>query len=245
MCSPVLEQDPPDYSIVIPARNEEGFLPATLRDLLAWLDRENLSAEIIVVVEPGQDRTPELVQEAAAGDGRIVPCLNRLARGKGFAVRTGMSLARGTKMNLFMDADLSVPAPFIRRFAELLTVEGGADVVIASRHLPGSRIARRQPLLRRVGGRLFNALVRWTGMASFRDTQCGFKGFRPQASRQLFPQLQTEGFAFDVELLWLARRLGLKVLEEPVEWNNRPGSSVRLWLHGPRALRDLLPLFRR
>ncbi len=232
-------QEPPEVSIVIPARNEEARLPSTLQDLSSWMDQSGYRFEVLVVVEPGEDRTPEVVREAAERDSRILGVLNPVSRGKGYAVRTGMEQARGTKAHFFMDADFSVPPRFIGHFLNVLLAENGPDAAIGSRHLPASRIAIPQPLSRRLAGRMFNLAVRLSGIAPFQDTQCGFKAFRPAAARKLFPLLRTDGFAFDVELLWVAKQLGLSVVEEPVEWNNRVGSSVRLWLHGPKALRDV------
>jgi dolichyl-phosphate beta-glucosyltransferase len=225
-----------DLSLVIPCRNEAERLPDTLRATSACMDGLGLQSEVIVVVEPGDDPTPEVLEEFAAKDARIRPILNPQARGKGFAVRTGMLAATGSHV-FFMDADLSVPLRFVREF--LVAFQSGADVLVASRRHPDSLITRRQPIVRIASGRAFNAVLRLCGATPFADTQCGFKAFTAEAARAIFPHTTCDGFGFDVEVLALAESLGFRVEALPIEWRDAPGSKVRP-IHGLAALAEAL-----
>mgnify|MGYP005846610527 CR=1 FL=1 len=225
-----------DLSLVIPCRNEAERLPETLRASSACLDALRLLSEVVVVVEPGTDSTPEVLADFAARDARIRPIFNTDARGKGFAVKTGMLAAKGSHV-IFMDADLSVPLRFVGQF--LAAFQGGADVLIASRRHPDSLITRRQPLARVASGRAFNAVLRLCGATRFADTQCGFKAFTAAASHAIFPHTTSDGFGFDVEVLAIAENLGLRVEALPVEWRDAPGSKVRP-LNGLTALLEAL-----
>lgn len=226
----------PSLSLVIPCRNESTRLPATLRAVSAWLDaRENL-VEVIVVVEKSTDDTAELAQRQAAADGRFKAICNPIARGKGFAVKTGMLAATGDLV-FFMDADLSVPLRFIDAFLPFFET---ADVVFGSREHPESVIPVKQPFFRVFCGRLFNFVLRLCGATRFKDTQCGFKGFRRDAAQAIFSCQTLVGFAFDVEVMALAEVLRLRVIERPVEWSDAPGTKVRAIRDGTRALFEAL-----
>jgi dolichyl-phosphate beta-glucosyltransferase len=147
-----------------------------------------------------------------------------------------MLAARGD-LRLFSDADLSTPIEEVELLAA--AVRGGADVAIGSRRLPDSRIGVPQPLSRRIMGGLFSWCARTLLVPGIRDTQCGFKLFTADATRRLFARQRIEEFGFDVELLWLARRLGLRVAEVPVTWHDDPRSTVRPLADATRMLRDL------
>ncbi|MGB9886799.1 MAG: dolichyl-phosphate beta-glucosyltransferase [Moorellales bacterium] len=203
------------YSVVIPAYNEERRLP----DCLAGLRRVLPGAEIVVADDGSTDATVRVAEESGA---RVV----RLGRncGKGAAVRAGALAAQGDKIAV-VDADLAVPPEFLKRLFALLD---GADVVLGSRRHPESVIPVPQPPLRRACGRLFGLAVRVLTGLEFSDTQCGFKGFTRRAAGLIFSRLEAAGFAFDVEVLLLARELGLRVLEMPVAWRDGDGSSVSL-----------------
>lgn len=213
----------PRVSIVVPCRNESRRLPATLQALVTFLDASGLSAEVIVVVEKGSDRTDEIAREAAARDPRFHAICNSVGRGKGYAVKTGMLAAKG-EIVFFMDADLSVPLRYITEFLPFF--DQGADVVFGSRRHRESVIPRNQPFFRVLSGRLFNHALRLTGATSFKDTQCGFKAFRQAAAQRIFAKVELDGFAFDVEALALAEVFGYKIIERPVEWTDAPGSTV-------------------
>jgi len=225
----------PDLSLVIPCRNEAERLPATLAEISRWIGSRE--AEVVVVVEKGTDRTPEIVEEASANDSRFRLVANPVARGKGYAVRTGMLKASGDII-FFMDADLSVPLKFVELF--LPSFKDGADVAFGSRQHPESKIVRSQPIRRVLAGRLFNLCLRMAGATTSHDTQCGFKAFRHQASREIFSRATIDGFGFDVEILALAGALGFRTVELPVEWCDAPGSKVQALQDGAKAFAEAL-----
>jgi len=231
----------PRVSIVIPALNEAARLPASIREIRRVFPDQPW--EFLIVIEPGTDNTEAAGREAAGGDERFKFVINAAARGKGYAVKTGMLLALGD-MVFFMDADLSVPLRFIPEFLQ----EAGrsaADVLIGSRQHGASVIPVRQPLSREMAGRLFNLALRLAGVTRFGDTQCGFKAFRREAAREIFSRLRQDGFGFDVEALAIAEALGYRVGELPVEWSDAPGSKLRPLRDGVSALCDAVLAARR
>lgn len=232
----------PELSLVIPCRNEEVRLPATLDSLAAWLDDGHRDAEVVVVVEKSSDNTAQIVGGCSASDPRFRAVLNPVARGKGYAVKTGMLAATG-RIRFFMDADLSVPLRFIDEF--LPDFANGADVVFGSRQHPDSVIVRSQPLRRVLAGRAFNLCLRLGGATRYWDTQCGFKAFRDTAADSIFGRLTADGFGFDVEVLALAEAARLRIIERPVEWCDAPGSKVRALRDGSAAFWEALTTARR
>jgi glycosyltransferase involved in cell wall biosynthesis len=225
---------PRSLSIVIPAYNEEARLPATLRQISAWLDAQTWSFREIVVVDDGsRDRTAE----AAARFAGVRVLRNPGNRGKGYSVRHGMLEARGEWI-LFSDADLSTP---IEEAGKLWAAAGENDahVAIGSRALDRSLIGVHQPAIREASGRLFNLLMRAITGLPFRDTQCGFKLFEAGAAKDVFRRQALDGFGFDVEVLALARARGYRVVEVPVRWDNAEGTKVGLG-GGVEAFFDLL-----
>jgi dolichyl-phosphate beta-glucosyltransferase len=160
-------------------------------------------------------------------------------RGKGAAVRRGVLESRGAYV-LFMDADLSTPIEEVEKL--LVYVRGGADVVIGSRGLAESDIRVHQPFPREAMGRIFNVLVRSLLMGGFKDTQCGFKLFTREAAHALFSKQELDGFAFDVEVLLLAKELGYRIREVPVVWYHAPNSKVSPVTDASRMFRDLVKL---
>jgi len=231
----------PRVSIVIPALNEAARLPASIREIRRTFPDEPW--EFLIVIEPGTDDTEAVSREAAEGDGRFQFVINPAARGKGFAVKTGMLLARGGTV-FFMDADLSVPLRFIPDFLREADL-GGADVLIGSRQHGASVIPIRQPLSREIAGRLFNLALRLAGVTRFADTQCGFKAFRRDAAREIFTRVRQDGFGFAVEALAISEVLGFRVEELPVEWSDAPGSKLRPLRDGVSALCDAVLAARR
>ncbi len=231
-----------DFSIVIPCRNERSRLPATLVSLRNFFDAFSLVGEAIVVVEKGDDGTEVLAAEAAEADPRIRVVANPVARGKGYAVKTGMQAAQGG-VQFFMDVDLSVPLDFVPRF--LAETSRGAEVVIGSRRHPQSVIVRSQPLRRVLAGRAFNWCLRLCRATPFKDTQCGFKAFTQTAAQAVFSHLSVDGFGFDVEALALAGRYGFRIVELPVEWTDGAGSKVQPLSDGLRAFFDATRAARR
>ncbi len=231
-----------DISIVIPAYNEETRIIPTLEKVYGYFASMGTEFEIIVVDDGSKDNTVEIVKQwqrtrkipsPSRGEGRgegakekTVKIISHSAnRGKGAAVRTGV-LEAGGELILFSDADLSTP---IEEFEKLKkAVDDGYDIAIGSRGLPDSKIAVPQPWYRRYVGKIFPYLVRLIVMKNFRDTQCGFKLFKKEAGKALFGELQTAGFAFDVEILYRAVKSGLKTKEIPVVWLNSPQSKVTM-----------------
>ena len=228
----------PRVSIVIPAKNEAVRLPPSIRQIRSTFPDE--AWEFIIVIELSADGTEAVVREAIGGDPRFVVIANPVARGKGYAVKTGMLRARGD-MVFFMDADLSVPLGYIPEF---LNQAGDADVLVGSRRHPSSIIRVHQSFTREFSGRMFNLALRLAGITRLADTQCGFKAFRRDAAQAVFSKLEQDGFGFDVEALLLASQLGFHALELPVEWADVKGSKVS-FLSGFEALRDAILAARR
>jgi dolichyl-phosphate beta-glucosyltransferase len=221
----------PALSIVVPALNEEDRLPRTLERIASHLSRRREGYELVVVDDGSRDRTAERAQAAGATVLR-----NETNRGKGYAVRRGMLAARGAR-RLMTDADLSTPIEELDRLCARM--DEGHDVVIGSRALPGSRIEVRQPWYRENMGRVFNLFVRALAVPGVTDTQCGFKLFSGAAARDVFSAARLDGFSFDVEVLFLARRKGYRIAEVPVVWRNDAATRVSL-LRGFLAFPDLL-----
>ena len=238
-----MNQERPELSVVIPARNEAHRLPSTLLKLGDWIRNSGRATEIIPVVQ-GDDDTALIVEKMAHADHSIRPLIQRSGNGKGFAVREGIAAARGLVI-LFTDADLSVPAECLEKLVSLLESRPDLDGIIGSRRLPGSRIVIRQPLMRRLSGKAFNLALRLWGLTDFQDTQCGCKLFRHDAAKAIFARSQLNGFAFDVEVLKIAELLGYKLEETPVVWADAGGSRVWLPRDGFKALQDAWSLRKR
>jgi len=214
--------------VVIPAYNEARRLPPTLERIQRHL--AGRSHEIIVVDDGSADDTAERARAAGAqvlGHGGN--------RGKGYSVRQGMLAARGAR-RLMSDADLSTPIEELDRL--LARMDEGYDVVIASRALPGSNVEVRQPWYRENMGRVFNLCVRALALPGLQDTQCGFKLFSAAAAERAFALARLDGFSFDVEALFVARRLGFRIAEVPVTWRNDEATRVDT-LKGALAFADL------
>ncbi|HEX7901472.1 MAG TPA: dolichyl-phosphate beta-glucosyltransferase [Planctomycetota bacterium] len=226
-------------SVVIPAYNEERRLPATLARVRAFAASAGLDVEILVVDDGSRDGTREAVLRAAADAPEIRLLTYGGNRGKGYAVRAGVLQARREAV-LFSDADLSTPIEELRALWPRL--DQGCDIAIASRKMSRSRITVRQPWPRQVAGRVFNTVISTIGVRGFRDTQCGFKLFKAPVARRIFSALKTSGFAFDVEVLLRARRLGLQVAEVPVRWENSGDSRVSFVRDSLRMLREVLKM---
>jgi dolichyl-phosphate beta-glucosyltransferase len=210
-------------SIIIPAFNEEKRLPATLDRIRAYLSETGWEfSELIVVDDGSSDATAEVARAAGA---RVLA--NPGNRGKGYSVRHGMLEAHGD-WALFTDADLSAPIEELQKLWSAAEA-GGARIVFGSRAVDRSLVGVHQPALREAVGRVFNLVMRAITGLPYRDTQCGFKMFEKNAAREVFSRQLLDGFGFDVEALFIARRLGLAALEVGVRWNNAIGTTVSLW----------------
>jgi dolichyl-phosphate beta-glucosyltransferase len=225
-------------SVVVPAYNEEGRLSKSLPAIMDYLSRQSYAWEVLIIDDGSSDRTGEIA--ARIGENKPVRVLqNNPNRGKGYSIRYGMLEARG-KYRLFSDADLSTPIEELDHFWK--PVAEGYDVVIGSRAVSGSRLEVRQARYREWMGRAFNLLVRMMLVPGIHDTQCGFKLFSEKAATEIFPRQTLQGFAFDVELLILARKHGYKVKEFPVRWINSPATTVSAWRDSSRMFVDLVRL---
>ena len=234
--------DLPPFSLVIPAFNEAARIGQSLRDALAYLQTASPESELIVVNDGSTDATSEIVREALAAPGSIATRLIEHSpnRGKGAAVRDGLRAA--TKpIGLFSDADFSTPIEETPKLIRPIA-DGEVDVAFGSRALDRRLIGHRQPWRREQGGRAYNLIVRAATGLPFWDTQCGFKAFRLDVFRPVLERAQTDGFGFDVELLYLARKAGLRMREIPVRWNHYEGSKMRLVQDTARMLQEILTL---
>lgn len=226
-----------DWSVVIPAYNEAMRLPAYLKEVVAYFDGRDQPYEVVVVDDGSRDATADCVRELA----RLHPSVRLHAlpenRGKGCAVRTGMTVAGGA-LRLMADADGATPIVEVKRLEAAM--QAGADLAVGSRALPDPSVVVRARTHRKLSGQVWSRLVRALGVSGVVDTQCGFKLFRGPVADDLFRPLRTEGFGFDVELLLLARRRGYRIVEVPINWTDQPGSKVGVLKDGPRMLAQIV-----
>lgn len=213
-------------SVIIPAYNEEKRLPKTLREIDNYLSKQSYDSEVIVVDGGSTDKTPDIVREMTAQIKNLKLVEVKNCRGKGQAVKEGMLQTSG-KFRIFTDADNSTSIEQVEKMWPHFNK--GYDLVIGSRDIRGAVIAVPQSWLRRyILGNSFNLFVQIiSGLWGIWDTQCGFKGFTEKAAKDIFPKLTIEGWAFDVEVLVLAKKLGHKFKEIPVTWINDPESKVK------------------
>lgn len=227
----------PQYSIVIPAYNEQARIGATLDRVIRCVEARGWAAEVLVVNDGSTDGTAPIVCAAARRFSNLRLIENAGNRGKGYAVRHGILQARGAIV-MFTDADLSAPMEEAERL--FAAIENGADIAIGSRWLDRSRQTLQQPLYRRFFGRCFNWLTRLVMHLPFADTQCGFKAFRRQAAQAVFSRQRIERWGFDPEVLYIALRLGLRIKEVPVTWGHDERSRISYLKDGLRMIQDLI-----
>ena len=213
--------DPRSLSVVVPAYNEAAQIQRTLDELRTYLTAMPFSWEVRVVDDGSEDTTRAIVARASERDARIVLQAEPHG-GKGAAVRAGM-LKSTANLRFLCDADLSMPLPELPRFLDIVPAQ--CDIALGSREGAGARRVD-EPGYRHVMGRAFNRLVRGALLPDMDDTQCGFKLFSGPAADAVFRQLTIDGWAFDIEALFVARRLGLRIREIPIEWHYREHSHV-------------------
>ncbi len=226
-----------ELSVIVPAYNEEGRLAPGLRQALEYLARRGEPYELLVVDDGSRDATARVAEAFAPQGVRVVR--HERNRGKGAAVRTGLLASRGRKV-LISDADFSTPIEEIEKLERFL--QDGTPLVIGSRGLADSQVRQRQPFYREMMGRTFNRLIRLFGVRGIRDTQCGFKLARGEEGRRIAGELKIEGFAWDVEMIWLARRRGYEIAEVGVVWINSPDSRVDPIRSSFSMLRDVITM---
>jgi glycosyltransferase involved in cell wall biosynthesis len=225
----------PFLSIVIPAYNEESRLPASLEQVLGYLRKQAFASEILVIENGSSDRTYMIAQEYAKQHENLRVIHNEI-RGKGRAIQRGVSEARGEYIFL-CDADLSMPIEEVSKF--LPPQLQNVDIAIGSRDAPGS-VRYNEPDYRHFTGRVFNTMIRWLVLPGLQDTQCGFKCIRANVARHIFPYQTLMGWAFDVELLYIARRHGYSIVEIPIDWHFNADSKISVVRDSLRMFLDLL-----
>jgi len=221
---------------VVPAFNEAARIGNSLKKIDEFLRSSSLGYEVIVVDDGSTDDTPSVVRQSKLKGLRLIQ--NPQNQGKGFTVRNGVLASIGTYV-LFTDADLSAPIEELPKLLNIATTEK-ADVVIGSRAIDRTYIEKHQSRSRELGGVAFNMMVRSLLGLRLHDTQCGFKLFHRQNTRGIFEKLTTAGFGFDPELLFLAKRQGLKIREVPVRWSHAEGSKVHFLKHATVMFMDLV-----
>lgn len=234
--SQAAEPQPPHLSIVVPAWNEAVRIRATLARMLEYFDSQGYSFEILVVSDGSTDGTPEAVREVAEGRHEVRDLHYEPNRGKGHAVRYGILRAAGDFV-LFSDADLATPIEEVEPLFNAL--KAGHDIAIGSRDVPGSRLERHQSLPRELAGKTFNRAVRLIAVPGIHDTQCGFKLFTRESAADIFGRCLIDNFSFDVEALYLARKLGYSIAEVPIRWAHQEGSTVKPLRDGYRMVKTL------
>jgi glycosyltransferase involved in cell wall biosynthesis len=230
-----LSQPPLFLSLIIPAYNEENRLPETLTRILAYLERQPYSAEVLVVENGSSDRTLAVARQFA-NQNNAVRILQSPLRGKGVAVQQGMLAAAG-QYRFMCDADLSMPIEQLDRF--LPPARPDFDVLIASREAPGA-VRYGEPTYRHLVGRVFNWVIHLLALPGLQDTQCGFKCFRDAVAEQVFSHQTITGWAFDVEALFIARYKGYRIQEVPIDWYFNADSKINVARDSLRMFVDLL-----
>ncbi len=226
----------PYLSIIIPAYNEENRLPHTLEQVFSFLAQQDYQAEVIVIENGSSDRTYTVAQEISTAFKNLY-VFQSTQRGKGKAVQYGMLKARG-KYRVFCDADLSMPIEEVARF---IPPHNDTDIVIASREVEGA-VRYDEPHQRHLTGRVFNFIIRALALPDIHDTQCGFKGFKAEVAEDLFRHQTIDGWAFDVEILYIAKMRGYKIVELPIPWYYRDESKINVLRDSWRMFLDILKI---
>ena len=223
-----------NLSVVVPSYNEEQRLLGTIEKIEAFLDERGDSYELILVDDGSADGTRGIMEAAAARNPAVRIQALPVNRGKGRALAEGVKVSRGAEV-LVTDADLSTPIEELPKLEA--AIAAGAGVAIGSRAIKGSRIELSQPVYRVLMGKAFNLIVQAVLLPGIWDTQCGFKLFRGDIAREVFPGLTTDGFGYDPEVLYLAKKNGVRIAEVPVVWRNTAPTKVM-------AVRSSLDMFR-
>ena len=233
-------QQAPFLSMVIPAHNEEHRLPGTLEQVSSFLAQQDYTAEVIVVENGSSDHTADIARIFVARYPNM-RLIQETRRGKGLAIHVGMLAARG-EYRFMCDADLSMPITELNRFIPPILTD--FDIAIASREAAGA-VRYNEPYYRHLGGRAINTLIRLFALPGLQDTQCGFKCFRDPIAEDLFCQQTLIDWSFDIEILYIARQRGYRVVELPIPWYFNPETklnpvqdAIRMWLDILTILRN-------
>lgn len=227
----------PKLSLIVPVYNEQGRIEASLNTIVSYLNGLDVSHEIILVDDGSSDGTLDLVRKAVDAGGSVRIVSYKPNMGKGYAVRQGVFAARGDYI-AFTDIDLSAPIDQLEKLSA--AIKDGYDIAIGSRAVKGAQIPVHQPLYRELGGKTLNLLIRVLAVRGIKDTQCGFKLFRGVAARDIFSRCFINGWGFDVEVLYLARKLGYSVAEVPVKWSHMEGSKLHPFKGAMRVILDVV-----
>jgi len=229
-------------SIIIPAYNEEYRIVHSLDMLEKFITENNYSCEIIIVDDGSKDKTKQVVHEFFSNHNlnNYILIENKTNKGKGFSVRKGLEKASG-QFILFTDADFSTPIEESKKMINILK-EDGYDIVIGSRALRDSNVIQKQHIIRMSMGKFFNLIVKIITGLEFKDTQCGFKMFTKESKNILLPYLKIDDFSFDVEILYVAKKLKLKIKEMPISWVNSPSSKVRIFKDSLKMFLSLIKI---
>jgi dolichyl-phosphate beta-glucosyltransferase len=225
-----------DLSVVVPAYNEAGRIGPSLRRAVDYLRRRGVAYELLVVDDGSRDATVQIAEGFTAEGVKVLR--HERNRGKGGAVKTGVLASRGGRV-LLSDADFSTPIEEVEKLEARLAE---CPVVLGSRSVAGADVRERQPFYREMMGKTFNRVIRLLGVHGLHDTQCGFKLLRGDVARSLCAAMTIDGFAYDVELVWLAQRRGIPVAEVGVVWVNSPDSRVSPIRSSLQMLRDVVQM---
>ncbi|MBU4070194.1 MAG: glycosyltransferase family 2 protein [Nanoarchaeota archaeon] len=222
-------------SIIMPAYNEEKKIRKTLDKLVSYFNKNKFVYEIIIVDDGSTDKTIEIIKEFEKLL-KIRILINKMNKGKGYSVKKGILNAK-YPLVLVTDADLATPIEELAKFLKIM--KQGFDIIIASRGLKESKLIVKQPFYRQIMGTTFPLLVRLLALSEFKDTQCGFKLFKTDVAKKIVNLQTIERFCFDVEILFIAKKIGCKIKETPVTWISKQDSKVRIIKDTLNMLADL------
>ncbi|HMO01529.1 MAG TPA: glycosyltransferase family 2 protein [Oligoflexia bacterium] len=228
-----------EISVIVPAYNEETRLKPTILEIDQYLSSKQVNYEIIIVDDGSTDGTAVLIKELAKNNPNIKPISSQKNYGKGHAVRSGMLAAAGEYV-IFADADGATPFAEIERL--LAAMRRGVALAIGSRALPSRETKVKTYFYRKLMGRVFNAVANLILIPGIADTQCGFKMFTRNAAQEIFSRATINRYAFDLEILFLARKLNFPIAEVPINWINKPGSKINLLTDSAKMLFELIKI---
>lgn len=238
----IVVQNTSSISVIVPAYNEKKWLGTTLPAIWDYLREHYSDFELIIVDDGSTDSTAAIAQEFVKVDSDARLISDSPNRGKGYAVRTGIMEAR-KDLVLFCDADFATPIEEVENLEA--QIDAGFDIAIASRAVSGSQLMIHQPWYRESGGRVLNRIIQLMAVPGIHDTQCGFKLFKRTVAREIFSRCRENGWAFDVEVLHIAIRMGYRIAEVPVHWTHKEGSKVRVLRDAFRMMMALMRIARR